>query len=85
VNRKATAPSRAAIAPSPAVQTPDESDSDAWSRVRDSVNPADFEEFIRKYPDSAFVRQARFRIDLFERIRRENEEAKKAAERVKPK
>jgi hypothetical protein len=64
------------------VLNPAESDSAAWSRVRESTNPADFKEFIQKFPVSPFAREAQFRIDLFERIRRETEEAKKEAERV---
>jgi peptidoglycan hydrolase-like protein with peptidoglycan-binding domain len=61
---------------------PAESDSAAWSRVRDSTNPADFKEFIQKFPASPFAREAQFRIDLFDRIRRETEEAKQQAERL---
>jgi hypothetical protein len=64
------------------VLNPTESDSVAWSRVRESTNPADFKEFIQKFPASPFAREAQFRIDLFDRIRRENEEAKKEAERL---
>jgi len=60
---------------------PGESDSDAWNRVRESTSPAEFKEFIRKYPASPFAREAQFRIDLFDRIRRENEEARQEAER----
>ncbi len=60
---------------------PGESDSEAWNKVRESTNPADFKEFIRKFPDSPFAREAQFRIDLFDRIRRENEEARQEAER----
>ena len=62
---------------------PSESDSAAWSRVRDSTDPADFIEFIRKFPASPFAREAQFRIDLFERIRRENAEtAKRERDRI---
>jgi len=64
------------------VLNPTESDSVAWSRVRESTNPADFKEFIQKFPASPFAREAQFRIDLFDRIRRETEEAKKEADRV---
>ncbi len=59
-----------------------ESDSAAWSRVRESTNPADFKEFIQKFPASPFAHEAQFRIDLLDRIRRENEEAKQEAERI---
>jgi hypothetical protein len=58
-----------------------ESDSEAWNKVRESTSPADFKEFIRKFHDSPFAREAQFRIDLFDRIRRENEEARQEAER----
>ncbi|MGH6846243.1 MAG: caspase family protein [Methylocella sp.] len=62
---------------------PAESDSNAWSRVRESTDPADFKEFIRKFPESPFAREAQFRIDVFERVRREHEEtAKIERERV---
>jgi len=61
---------------------PAERDSAAWSRVRESTNPADFKEFIQKFAASPFAREAQFRIDLFDRIRRENEEAKEEAERL---
>ncbi|MFZ3326685.1 MAG: caspase domain-containing protein, partial [Methylocella sp.] len=64
------------------VLNPTESDNDAWSRVRDSTNPADFKTFIQKFPVSPFAREAQFRIDLFDRIRRESEEAKKETERL---
>jgi hypothetical protein len=64
------------------VLNPTESDSVAWSRVRESTNPADFKTFIQKFPASPFAREAQFRIDLFDRIRRDNEEAKKEAERL---
>jgi hypothetical protein len=60
---------------------PGESDREAWDHVRDSTNPAEFKEFIRKFPDSPFAREAQFRIDLFDRIRSENEEARLDAER----
>jgi hypothetical protein len=58
---------------------PAEDDHIAWSRIRDSNELADFQEFIRKFPNTPFVRDAQIRIDLFERIRRENEEEAKAA------
>ena len=61
---------------------PAESDDAAWSRVRESTSPADFKEFIQKFPASPFAREAQFRIDLFDRIRRESEEAKKETERL---
>jgi len=53
-----------------------ESDTDAWNRVRESTNPVDFKEFIRKYPASSFAREALVRA----RIAAE-EEARKEAER----
>ncbi len=52
----------------------DDSDSLAWNRIRDSSEPADFTGFIQKYPASPLVREARFRLDLFARLRRENDE-----------
>jgi Caspase domain len=61
---------------------PAESDTIAWDRIRDSNDEADFKEFIQKFPSSPFTREAQARIDLFERIRRENaEEARLKRER----
>ena len=39
------------------------------------TNPADFKEFIQKFPASPFAREAQFRIDLFDNIRRAKKEA----------
>jgi hypothetical protein len=62
---------------------PAESDSITWGRIRDSNMKEDFQNFIRKFPESRFVRDAQIRIDLFERIRRENEEmARTERERI---
>src|SRR5580692_8449250 len=46
--------------------SPTESDNIAWSRVRDSNDPADFKEFIRRFPTSPFARDAQNRIDLID-------------------
>ncbi len=59
---------------------PEESDSAAWDRLRPSTDPADFKKFIKRFPASPYVRDAQFRIDLFERIRREAEENKRLAQ-----
>ena len=54
-----------------------DSDSLVWGRIRDSSDPAEFREFIKKYPASPFAREAQFRIDLFDRLRRDEEERKR--------
>lgn len=54
-----------------------DTDTMVWGRIRDSQNPADFEAFIDRYPASPFAREAQFRLDLFDRIKRENEERKR--------
>ena len=56
---------------------PTVSDSIEWSRVRKFDKVDAFKEFIQKFPASPFAREAQYRIDLFERIRRENEETAK--------
>jgi len=66
--------------------TPQENDRAAWDRVRESQDAADFKKFIEKFPASPFARDAQFRLDLFERIRRDNDqqkalEARRAAEK----
>jgi hypothetical protein len=52
---------------------PVQNDRITWSRIRDSENLADFRGFIEKFPTSPFAQEAQFRIDLFERIRLQNE------------
>ncbi|QGM47257.1 caspase family protein [Methylocystis heyeri] len=52
---------------------PAENDRIVWSRIRDSDNISDFKGFIEKFPTSPFAQEAQFRIDLFERIRLQNE------------
>ncbi len=51
-----------------------DSDSLVWSRIRDASDPVEFKNFIQKYPASPFAREAQFRLELFDRIRRENEQ-----------
>jgi uncharacterized caspase-like protein len=58
------------------------SDSEAWARVRKSNDPADFKAFIQKFPASPYAPEAQFLIDVFDRIRRENEELKKETDRL---
>jgi uncharacterized caspase-like protein len=59
---------------------PVESDSIAWSRIRDSDAAADFKEFIQKFPSSPHAREAQARIDLFGRIREEEARLKRERE-----
>lgn len=54
--------------------TPDEGDRRAWERAEKSQDPADYKKLIADFPNSPFAIKAQFRLDLFERIRRENEE-----------
>jgi hypothetical protein len=51
-----------------------ESDGIVWGRIRDSADPAEFRTFMAKYPNSPFAREAQYRLDLFDRIRREQGE-----------
>ncbi|WP_406858599.1 caspase family protein [Alsobacter sp. KACC 23698] len=51
-----------------------DSDGLVWGRIRDSADPADFRTFMAKYPNSPFAREAQYRLDLFARIRREEDE-----------
>jgi hypothetical protein len=51
-----------------------DSDGLVWGRIRDSADPADFRAFMAKYPNSPFAREAQYRLDLFARIRREEDE-----------
>jgi len=53
---------------------PTENGSIAWSRIQESTEEADYKDFIRKFPASPFASDAQARIDLLERIRRENVE-----------
>ncbi len=44
-----------------------ETDSDVWSRIRTSEDPAVYHDFIGRYPTSFFTIDARTRLDLIER------------------
>jgi len=44
-----------------------ETDSDVWRRIRASDDPADYRDFIQRYPTSFFTIDARMRLDLIER------------------
>jgi len=56
---------------------PAENDSFAWNRIQGSNEEADFTDFIRKFPTSPHARDAQARIDLFEKIRRLNDQEAK--------
>jgi uncharacterized caspase-like protein len=65
-----------------------ETDLQAWSKVRASADPAELRKFIRDYPKSVLVPDARQRLDAVERERVERERtekerlAREAAERA---
>jgi uncharacterized caspase-like protein len=52
-----------------------QSDRLAWDRVRDSTDPEDFREFIRRFPASPHALTAKSRIEMFDRFARERKEA----------
>jgi formylglycine-generating enzyme required for sulfatase activity len=56
-----------------------------WESIRNSTNPEDFREYLRKYPNGEFTGLARNRLDALEAAAKEDaarkEEAKKAAQR----
>ncbi|MCL2384841.1 MAG: caspase family protein, partial [Alphaproteobacteria bacterium] len=53
---------------------PSVADSIEWGRIRNSDDEDVFKTFIRKYPESPYARDAQYRIDLFERIKREQQD-----------
>ncbi len=57
-----------------------DTDAQAWDRVRDTNDTQKYVEFIEKYPSSPFARDAKFRLDLFDRLRRENDQRARAEE-----
>lgn len=61
-----------------------ETDATMWGRIRFSRDAADFRDFLTRYPNSDYVADARFRLDmlarqvrLIEESRRRDEEARK--------
>lgn len=54
-----------------------------WNRIKDSSNPAAFEQFIAKYPDAPLALTAQKRLEMLRQVQREREEAQKAAESVR--
>ena len=52
-----------------------QSDRLAWDRVRDSTDPDDFREFIRRFPASPHALTAKSRVEMFDRFARERKEA----------
>jgi Caspase domain len=61
---------------------PGESDSIAWDRIHTSRDPALFREFMRRFPASPRYEDAQDKLDLLDRIRRDDE-AKKEEERLR--
>lgn len=61
---------------------PTEGDGTVWNRIRDRQEPEEFRRFIEKFPTSPYAREAQYRLDLFERIRRENEERVRLEQRL---
>src|SRR5581483_4941080 len=73
------APKGAPAAPAPASDGDEQA---AWNKIKDSTNAADFRDFVRKYPSSAFAPVADVRADALEQQaqQRDREEALKREE-----
>src|SRR5271156_5866813 len=56
-----------------------ESDSQAWTRVRQSSNPVELQDFVRRYPQSFLVADARVRLAALERERAAQDLAERQA------
>ena len=54
-----------------------------WNRIKDSTDPAAFEQFIAKYPNVPLAVTAQGRLEVLRKAQREREEAQKAAERTR--
>jgi Caspase domain len=54
-----------------------------WSKIKDSSDPAAFEQFIAKYPDAPLAVTAQKRLEVLRQAQREREQALRAAERVR--
>src|SRR5262245_47010206 len=54
-----------------------------WNRIKDSSDPAPFEQFIAKYPNAPLAVTAQKRLEVLRQAQREREEALRAAERVR--
>jgi len=55
-----------------------ESDAQAWPKVRDSIDRAQLEDFIKRFPASALANDARRRIEAIERVDRARAEQVRA-------
>ncbi|MDR3494064.1 MAG: caspase family protein [Ancalomicrobiaceae bacterium] len=55
-----------------------ETDYSSWARIRFSSDPADFRDFLSRFPASEFAPDARYRLDAIERGRKLLEERQKA-------
>jgi hypothetical protein len=53
----------------------------AWERIRDSIKADDFRQFIQRFPASPRALDAKYRLDLLERMAREREMERQAAEK----
>ncbi|MCI4678292.1 caspase family protein [Rhodoblastus acidophilus] len=50
------------------------SDAQAWSRIADSTQAADFERFIQSYPQSSHIPEARRKLEIFAKIELERDQ-----------
>jgi hypothetical protein len=51
-----------------------QSDRLAWDRIKDSTDPEEFRDFIRRFPSSPLSLNAKTRMDMFDRFARERRE-----------
>jgi hypothetical protein len=63
---------------------PGETDQQAWSKLRDSMDVEQLRGFVARYPDSLLVDAAKARIDLAERIASEKDLQKQLAQAGQP-
>ncbi|MBS1794517.1 MAG: caspase family protein [Acidobacteria bacterium] len=65
VKRLADQPAVPAVAVKPP-ETPESKEAEAWSRIKDSINPDDFAGFLNQYPNGVYADQAKTRmIELY--------------------
>jgi hypothetical protein len=70
-------------APTPGGRDSSSSETLDWNRIKDSSDPAAFEQFIAKYPNVPLAVTAQGRLELLRKAQREREEALRAAERTR--
>ena len=75
----------AAVPPPPAGGGHDLSSQEAleWSKIKDSTDPAVFENFIQKFPNAPLAINAQKKLEVLRQAEREREAAQKAAEEAR--